>query len=526
MSSTLRVRLASLEGHLAAMMARFGGVEHTLLEHGDGPDLAEWQEGGEVYQGIAALDRLKSLSRPSRTVSVEDDGWWYQKVQAGLLDGLEVARTTLSQAAYETACRGYFETLEAIDKRLEGSRFLADPDRFGVSDLALFAVLVRHDVAFYPFFKMSLARLDDFEHLGGYARDLFQLPGFSDLVRLREARAHYARLDEGLNPKLRVPTGGLPDLWSPHLRHRRFGSRPTGTAASEDAGTGLNAAWIRPKSAHRGWVEADASAPHPLESGRYHLYVSHNCPWSHRVTLGRSVLGLEAAVSLDVLYYRRDPDRGWQFRPDVDGCTPDSLFGARYLRDIYAREGSAEKSVPVLYDKVAGKVVNNESAEILRMFGTEFRPLAHRPLELYPQPHAVDIDLLNQWIYQRINNGAYRAGFSSGQAAHEAAADGFFDALEGLERWMADGRRFLVGDALTEADVRLFPTLYRFDDVYFTRFLLNRRKLDAYPRLRRWLIHMLEVEGVRAASRMDHCKKGYFGRTGNGLVPLTAEAIA
>lgn len=514
------------------MLARLAGLDHVLepvvrdregrLHGGDAelPDQEVVLEHGDArHLGEAALGQL--LVRAAGALAPGVD----QSLRSRLFGAVETIAKTTNQATYERACREYFATLTEQDRLLEDRRFLGG-DRPGIADLWLFAALVRHDPAHVPFYKLTLARLDDFTHLGHYARDLFQLPGFSDLVRLREIRRHHAWRAEGLNPKRRVPQGGLLDLWQPHDRCARFGIRPRSDAGTEEVQRPAGAlGWVRPRSGHRNWVEDRSGAPHPLEAGRYHLYVSHNCPWSHRANLARSMLGLEEVITMDVLYYRRHPDRGWQFRPEVEGCTTDRVLSSLFVREIYEREGSREKSVPVLFDKVAMKIVNNESAEIVRMLHRVFRPLAKRPLDLLPAQQETEAELLNQWIYQRINNGAYKAGFSSAQEAYEEAEAFFFDALGGLEGRLFDGRPFLLGPSPTEPDLRLFPTLFRFDDVYFTRFLLNRRKLDGYPKLLAWRGRMLAVPGVREASRLDHCKMGYFGRTGNGLVPLTPEAL-
>ncbi|MEO1233964.1 MAG: glutathione S-transferase C-terminal domain-containing protein [Myxococcota bacterium] len=529
---TLWVQLATAEGHVAAMLARLANLDHVikpLTRDRDGkrhggeegiPDVEiALQAGEQRHDGEAALAQLMMMAAGALGPGLN------QSLRSSLFGAVETIAKTTNQATYERACREYFDTLRAQDEILSERRFLGG-ERPNIADLWLFAALVRHDPAHLPFYKLTLARLEDFDHLGDYARDVFQLPGFADLVMLREIRRHHAWRSERLNPKRRVPTGGLPDLWRPHDRHQRFATRPLSDAGTEETQPQPGAlGWIRPRSAHRAWIEDRPGARHPLESGRYHLYVSHNCPWSHRANLARSMLGLEDAVSMDVLFYRRDPDRGWQFRPEEEGCTPDRVFGAKFIREIYEREGSKEKSVPLLFDKLTETIVNNESAEIVRMFHTVLRPLARRPLELLPEGRDTEITLLNQWIYQRINNGAYKAGFSSAQEAHEDAAEYFFDALEGLEHRLSDGRAFLLGDTPTEPDLRLFPTLFRFDDVYFTRFLLNRKKLEAYPHLEAWRGRMLSLPGVREASRLDHCKKGYFGRTGNGLVPLTPEAL-
>mmetsp|Transcript_33329 Transcript_33329/g.100684 ORF Transcript_33329/g.100684 Transcript_33329/m.100684 type:complete len:275 (-) Transcript_33329:63-887(-) len=246
----------------------------------------------------------------------------------------------------------------------------------------------------------------------------------------------------------------------------------------------------------------------------------NNCPWCHRVVLGRAMLGLEDVISMDVLRYRRDPDLGWVFDASVEGCDPDTAAGGiTSIRELYEREGSTEKSVPVLFDKKMQKIVNNESSEILRMMETEFTKLATQGIDLYPLHSRDEIDQLNAWIYQEINNGAYKAGFSGTQKAYEEAYDIFFNAVEKLEHTLKD-RPYLTGDSVTEADVRLFPTLIRFDHCYYTRFWLDKKMIRECPQLHAWLERMWRLPGVAKGTSIDHIKKGYFGRTGNNIVPL------
>jgi len=298
--------------------------------------------------------------------------------------------------------------------------------------------------------------------------------------------------------------------------------------------------FVRGISGHRATL-GDADAP--AEPGRYHLFVALNCPWSHRVVLARSVLGLQDSISLDVAFPGRTEDDDpqgpnlWQFAPEriatltgapLPECTAETATGKGYrlVRDIYRAEASQEKSVPVLYDKHLHRIVNNESAEILRMLDAQAEalgsriPSAERP-RLYPDDADLQsqIDALNARIYVAINNGAYKAGFSSDQQVYDAAYDAYFEALAELETRLADGRPFLTGEHFTEADLRLFPTLYRHDPVYYLRMKLNGAKILDYPHLWRWLCRVYAVPGVAQASAMDHCRQGYFGRTWNRVVP-------
>lgn len=291
-----------------------------------------------------------------------------------------------------------------------------------------------------------------------------------------------------------------------------------------------------------GFRHAIGDSEIPPEPGRYHLFVALNCPWCHRVTLARAVLGLENAITMDVAFPNRtgddDPEGPnlWEFSPDriatltgapLPECTVETGtgLGLRLAKEVYRREGSEEQSVPILYDKVAGRIVNNESAEILRMLDTHAGALgstsANRP-RLYPDDPGAQaaIAALNERIYVTINNGAYKAGFSSDQAVYQAAFEGYFDTLAALEDLLSDQRPFLTGDAFTEADLRLFPTLYRHDPVYYVRMKLNGARILDYPHLWRWLCRVYGMEGVAEAGSLVHCRQGYFGRSWNGVVPM------
>jgi len=439
---------------------------------------------------------------------------------AALLAAIRRAGRASAQADYEAAYHEVFACLDALDERLGRARYLglSEPSD---EDWWAFAVLVRFDLAYYNFYKLNRQRLEDFPNLGPWLRDLYQRPGIADTVDRRAIRTHYATESEGTNPKGLVPVSPGPDWRVPHDRWRFDGvGDPSRAGVQEDPSRPRRAGeWVRPASGHRDFVSVDGSTGYPAEAGRYHLYIANNCPWSHRTALARSLLGLTDVISLDVLYWRRDPDHGWQFRPDAPGCTEDTLFGSRYLREIYERVGSAERSVPVLYDRQRDTIVSNESAEILRMLNGAFQALGNGEHDLYPEAHRAEIDHLDAYVYQYVNNGAYKAGFTSSQEVHDTWSANVFRALDWLDRRLAD-RTWLVGDTLTEADVRLFPTIFRFDPVYFVRFRLDQRRVASYPHLSRWLAQMLEVPGVREASNLQHCKNGYFGRTGNGIVPL------
>jgi putative glutathione S-transferase len=282
----------------------------------------------------------------------------------------------------------------------------------------------------------------------------------------------------------------------------------------------------------------------PPEPGRYHLFVALNCPWCHRVTLARNLLGLQDSISLDVAFPNRTGDEDpagpnlWEFAPQriatltgstLPECTLETGTGQglRLAREIYQSEGSDEQSLPVLYDKKAGRIVNNESAEIIRMLDRHADALrgqgaAGRGVQLVPaDPDHLDaVDQLNERIYVSINNGAYKAGFSSDQGVYETAFRAYFETLKDLDALLSDGRRFLTGDKFTEADLRLFPTLYRHDPVYYVRMKLNGARILDHPFLWRWLCRVYALDAVAEAGSLIHCRQGYFGRTWNGVVPL------
>lgn len=320
--------------------------------------------------------------------------------------------------------------------------------------------------------------------------------------------------------------------------------KPINTAIEENqadaASRRARGEFVRGVSGFRGWI---GDPDFPAEPGRYHLFVAFNCPWCHRVTLARNVLGLQESITMDVAFPGRtddnDPDgpNFWQFAPEkpatltgapLPECTAETGTGSGYrlVKEIYAAEGSHERSVPVLYDKKTGRIVNNESAEIIRMLDTQAEALGSRTPEaerphLYPGDPALrdEIDGLNQLIYVTINNGAYKAGFSSDQAVYVAAFEAYFETLSKLEDRLADGRPFLTGDRFTEADLRLFPTLYRHDPVYYLRMKLNGAKILDYPHLWRWLCRVYGLPGVAESNSLDHCRQGYFGRSWNRVVP-------
>ena len=275
-------------------------------------------------------------------------------------------------------------------------------------------------------------------------------------------------------------------------------------------------AFVRTTTKFRNWITPDgAPGPSgeggfPAVSGRYHLYVSLACPWAHRTLIFRALKGLEEHIGVSVVH----PDmlsEGWTFAADFDGATGDGLFGLPFLRDIYLRADptiSGRVTVPVLWDRERGTIVSNESAEIIRMFNGAFDGITGNDADFWPEALRAEIEAVNARIYDTVNNGVYKAGFATTQAAYDAAVGPLFDTLDWLEARLAE-RRFLMGERVTEADWRLFTTLIRFDTVYHGHFKCNRRRIVDYPHLWAYTRDLYQWPGVAATVRMDHITRHY-----------------
>ncbi|MGF9761446.1 glutathione S-transferase family protein [Microvirga sp. 0TCS3.31] len=288
--------------------------------------------------------------------------------------------------------------------------------------------------------------------------------------------------------------------------------------------------FVRTNAVFRHWVTADGS-PGPTgeggfaaESGRYHLYVSLACPWAHRTLIMRRLKGLEAMVGVSVVHWRM-LEQGWTFE-DGPGVVPDPIHGAHYLHQVYTAakpDYSGRVTVPVLWDKAKGTIVNNESAEIIRMLNVAFDGIGAKPGDYYPEDLRPEIDALNARIYDGINNGVYKAGFATTQQAYEEAVRPLFEALDALDERLSS-RRYLCGDRLTEADIRLFTTLVRFDPVYVGHFKCNLRRIADYPHLSAYLRDLYQTGGIAETVNMAHIKGHYYEshKTINptGIVPV------
>jgi putative glutathione S-transferase len=278
-------------------------------------------------------------------------------------------------------------------------------------------------------------------------------------------------------------------------------------------------AFKRQESAFRNWITADGSSGFKAEPRRYHLYVSLACPWAHRTLIFRKLKKLEDAITVSVV----EPlmlENGWELKHGAD-----PVNGKSFLYQVYTEvkpDISGRVTVPVLWDKRKRTIVSNESAEIIRMMNSEFDDFGDASLNFYPEALRAEIDEINAYVYDRINNGVYKAGFATDQAVYEQAFDRLFEALDTLEERLG-ARRWLVGDRQTEADWRLFTTLVRFDPVYVGHFKCNMRRIQDYPNLSNYLRDLYQTGGVAETVNLDHIKRHYYGshKTINptGVVP-------
>lgn len=290
----------------------------------------------------------------------------------------------------------------------------------------------------------------------------------------------------------------------------------------------------RQASSFRNWITADGSAGptgdagFKAEPGRYHLYVSLACPWAHRTLIFRALKGLEEAISVDVVHYHMG-ENGWEFNPDTDGATPDTVNGKDKLYEVYTLANpvySGSVSVPVLWDKQQRTIVNNESSEIIRMLNSAFDGVNAKVADYYPQELRPEIDAINETVYRNVNNGVYKTGFATSQEAYEEAFTALFGTLGELEKKLSK-QRYLVGNTLTEADWRLFTTLVRFDPVYVGHFKCNKRRIADYPGLSNYLRDLYQAPGIAGTVNLTHIKRHYYGSHSainpTGIVPLGPE---
>lgn len=294
------------------------------------------------------------------------------------------------------------------------------------------------------------------------------------------------------------------------------------TDAPIDPRTAADGRYVRKESPYRKFVGKEF----PAAPNRYHLYVALSCPWAHRTLMVRSLKKLQDAVSVSIA--APSMGEGWKFDA-VEGGTPEHLYDERFLHRVYARADSnftGRVTVPVLWDRESETIVNNESSEIIRMFNDALNEWGDPSVDLYPSALHVEIDAVNDRVYETVNNGVYRCGFAKTQAAYEEAFDKLFDTLDWLEERLA-GQRYLVGEQLTEADIRLFATLIRFDAVYYSHFKCNKRLIIDYPNLAAYTCDLYQTPGIVETVDLHHIKHHYYtsmtGINPTGIVPKGPE---
>ncbi len=271
-----------------------------------------------------------------------------------------------------------------------------------------------------------------------------------------------------------------------------------------------NGHFKRKASSFRQWVSADGSTDFKAEPYRYHLYISLACPWACRTLIFRKLKKLEDIISLSIV----DPlmrDQGWAFSENSE-CIPDVINNKNYLHEVYTLadpEYTGRVTVPVLWDKKTYTIVNNESSDIIRMFNSEFKDFTEKTPDYYPEKLRKEIDKMNDFVYENINNGVYKCGFATTQSAYDDAYDSLFSAIEFLEDHF-EKNNFLTGDQITEADWRLFTTLIRFDAVYYVLYKCNKNRLIDYENLHNYILRLFEVPGISDTVNFDHIKRHYY----------------
>jgi len=286
--------------------------------------------------------------------------------------------------------------------------------------------------------------------------------------------------------------------------------------------------FVRKDSVFRNFISKEG--PFPPEAGRYHLYISLACPWAHRTLIVRKLKGLENIIGLSVVHYLM-LENGWEFvdESEIPGCIPDTVNNFKFVKELYFQSDpgyTGRYTVPILYDKVTKKIVNNESTEIVRMFNKDFNEFSSNPeLDLYPESLRAKIDEINDMIYNGVNNGVYKAGFATSQQAHDVNSKLVYDSLLKLEEIFIQGKGpFIIGEKMTETDIRLFTSIIRHDPVYYVHFKCNLIAVKDLPNMSRWLKMMYEVDGIKETVNMEHIKKHYYMShkhlNPTGIVPL------
>ena len=281
--------------------------------------------------------------------------------------------------------------------------------------------------------------------------------------------------------------------------------------------------FVRSKSQFENQILNQSHAEFAPESNRYHLYVSHACPWAHRTLIFRKIKQLESHISLSVVHPLM-LEHGWTFE-EGQGVIQDTVLHSKYLHQVYTaakKDCSGRVTVPVLWDKKKNTIVNNESSQIIRMFNSAFNHLTGNEDDYYPEALREQIDKINEEVYHHINNGVYKTGFSTTKEAYEEAFDALFQTLDTIEK-MLTLTNFLVGNTVTEADWRLFTTLIRFDAVYFNHFKCNKKRICDYPKIYKYLQNLFNFKGIKETVFMDHIKTHYYAShtmiNPTGIVP-------
>ncbi|KAI8000056.1 Glutathionyl-hydroquinone reductase YqjG [Camellia lanceoleosa] len=295
-------------------------------------------------------------------------------------------------------------------------------------------------------------------------------------------------------------------------------------------------AFLRTPSTFRNFISRDPNSTFPAEAGRYHLYISYACPWACRCLAYLNIKGLDKAISFTCVKPKwertKDTDEhiGWVFpasETEEPGAEPDHLNGAKSIRELYelaSTNYSGKYTVPVLWDKKLKTIVSNESAEIIRMFNTEFNDIAENAaLDLYPPHLQAQINEINDWIYDGINNGVYKCGFAKKQGPYEEAMKKLYEALDKCEEILGK-QRYLCGNTVSEADIRLFVTLIRFDEVYVVHFKCNKKLIREFPNLFNYIKDIYQIPGMSSSVHMEHIKRHYYGSHPSinpfGIIPL------
>ena len=257
-------------------------------------------------------------------------------------------------------------------------------------------------------------------------------------------------------------------------------------------------------------ISSDDAAYTP-DSERYHLYVSYACPWATRALIYRKLKSLEDHISVDVVH----PDlleEGWAFDDSYPGATKESLYGFKFLRELYQKSDpnvTTSVTVPVLWDKQTETIVNNESSQVIRIFNSAFNELTGNNENYYPNHLQEEINKLNDWIYSSVNNGVYKCGFAKTQESYDEAVTALFEALDELDQRLAKSK-YLIEDILTEADLRLIPTLLRFDVAYVTHFKCNIKRIIDYKHLSRYVNDLMTIPAIKDSTKFDHIKQHYY----------------